>query len=335
MSRLTDHLENDSGKKMFQLQIRDVVKDCQPFLKDILKPKHWMFMYSGRQMGRDMVERPVRKDRKPTDTNRQIHDDLDAEFTKQFGYPARSNSIFCTGDEGDAGEYGTKYMIFPQGNYKTLYSEDIGDLYVYLSRLAGSHSVQRDNGLMTRMENDCRDDMGRIDGHFEEYYDEVHADGGDRGSYRYEHDGVIVPVPKGTAEKDIKKYVQSKMDDPDDYWSLGLVWYPDQTYEEFYYTDYQRVLKEREVEVKKCAKERYDDAITDIVNSYTSGDVVAAIDSHSEIMLTCKKYWAINAEKDYLYQKTYSYFNTFGAKGHKTQQEYDDWWNNTLSKIIR
>ena len=99
MSRLVESIDKGLLKTQMLPHANNLRKDCTPFLKDMIKG-NWGFLYSGRD-GRkgDVFKGKVRKNRKPTDTHRDIHRDLDILFQKKFGYPARSNSIFCTGLE--------------------------------------------------------------------------------------------------------------------------------------------------------------------------------------------------------------------------------------------
>jgi len=121
------------------LFMTNILRDCQPFLRDLdlHNPK---FLYSGRKRDTDWFEQSVRSDRKPKDLSPDIHTDFDNEFNKQFGWRPRSNGLFCTGDESSAYEYGNTFMIFPKGQYKILWSQEVSDLYIYIQRQAKSFS---------------------------------------------------------------------------------------------------------------------------------------------------------------------------------------------------
>ena len=121
------------------LFMTNILRDCQPFLRD-LDLKNPRFLYSGRKRDTDWFEQSVRSDRKPKDLSPDIHTDFDNEFNKQFGWRPRSNGLFCTGDESSAYEYGNTFMIFPKGQYKILWSQEVSDLYIYIQRQAKSFS---------------------------------------------------------------------------------------------------------------------------------------------------------------------------------------------------
>ena len=61
----------------------------------------------------------------------------------------------------------------------------------------------------------------------------------------------------------------------------------------------------------------------------------AAIYSENEIMITCKEYWAISGEGSFYYRYTllWDYFKTFKHDGHKTDEQFDTWWDKAKGKI--
>ena len=135
MSRLDKFTESERQFIQFSNDIKLIINKCQPFMKELVtKVRPIEFLLSGRKGKGDFFEGRVRFDRKAKDTNPKIHNDLNDEFQRQFGYPARSNSIFCTGSDMTAESYGVPYMIFPIGKYKYLWNPDIEDLYIYINR---------------------------------------------------------------------------------------------------------------------------------------------------------------------------------------------------------
>jgi len=68
-----------------------------------------------------------RTNRKPLDTDIKIHNLLDKEFKKQFGWKVRSQGVFCTGGWPNR-RYGNVYYIFPVGKFEFVWSPDIRDL---------------------------------------------------------------------------------------------------------------------------------------------------------------------------------------------------------------
>jgi len=122
-------------KFLNETNVDDVVElikqKCQPFLKE------WdgnNFLYRGMKHSFTYDIKQVRVDRKPKDIPLILHEMLDKEFKKQFGWNARSNSVFCTGNKTSTEEYGNAYVIFPCDNYKYISSEKVEDLYLHLLR---------------------------------------------------------------------------------------------------------------------------------------------------------------------------------------------------------
>lgn len=70
----------------------------------------------------------VRSDRKPRDSSLETHNAIDDWFLKKFGFKARSETVFVTGDYKTAKKYGKVYAVFPIGEFKFVWSPDIKDL---------------------------------------------------------------------------------------------------------------------------------------------------------------------------------------------------------------
>jgi len=145
---------NENKHTLNIFSVSDVISvlydKCQPFIKDITSPKYGAggLLYSGRRGTENIFISDVRKNRKPTDTKINVHNDLDTLFKKKFGWKARSNSIFCTGSAEDAADYGnTVYMIFPIGKYRYLWSDKIDDLFFYVD----THLITSDPNRIDRL----------------------------------------------------------------------------------------------------------------------------------------------------------------------------------------
>lgn len=136
MSRLFESVANAKKKKDFLTLLHGILKDCQPFIKEMMKDGEQNFLYSGRGIKMDLwFEGKIRSDRVPKDTNPELHSDLNDFFQKKFGYPVRSSSMFTTVNKHMAQNYGNgnAYIIFPKGNYKYVWSPEIRDLYVHIN----------------------------------------------------------------------------------------------------------------------------------------------------------------------------------------------------------
>lgn len=115
-------------------ELPQAISKCQPFIKDISKYSQLNFLWSGRKGKPHVFYGRVRTNRKPKDTPKEIHDVLDQAFEDNFGVKARSQSIFCSIQPQKAKEYGTPYIILPIGKYKTIWSSQVDDLYIYLEQ---------------------------------------------------------------------------------------------------------------------------------------------------------------------------------------------------------
>lgn len=113
-------------------------RDCGPFLK---QSKKQGLLYRGIKgsfsnkgttaEGIKYAIKEVRTDRKPLHTTESHHEIIDAWFKKKFGFNARSESMFCFGDVGsdNIAQYGKKYIVFPIGDFKYVWSSEVRDLW--------------------------------------------------------------------------------------------------------------------------------------------------------------------------------------------------------------
>lgn len=329
MARLEKKLRSQVELDAFLMYQPIIWKDCQPFLKEMVRDKHYEPMYSGRKSSEEFFTRAVRKNRKPTDTHLLVSKDLDEKFQGMFGYPARSNSIFCTGDLSDSEEYGSAYMIFPIGKYKYLWSDDIGDLYLHLTRFAddGVHKRKKGNPLLQHFVDKEAPGIDIYD-LFGMYFEEVSEEGGEYGQYVYEDENEEILVPKNRT-KEAEKYVKANMMDPDDYYLFNLVWYPID-YDEFYRDNFDRWKKETIAEWTEKATVKYEEFLDELVSSYDKTNLSDAINSGNEIMLNCNKYHAWDARQYGYYFEMY--LREFGIKGHKGYDEVLEWWTGKMRK---
>jgi hypothetical protein len=76
----------------------------------------------------DMGIREVRKDRKPKDSSNS-EDIVVNGYLKDNKLPLRSKALFGSTDEGVAMSYGEEYLIFPKGNFKSVYFDKVDDVY--------------------------------------------------------------------------------------------------------------------------------------------------------------------------------------------------------------
>ncbi len=130
--RLEKHLNESPVNASFEEILTILWDKCQQILKHYTKNRQWQtddLLWSGRKNNQDYFIKDVRKDRKPVDIEDEVHTEFDNAFNRKFGWKARSNALFVTGDWTQSINYGTAFMIFPMGHYRFVYSPSIYDAY--------------------------------------------------------------------------------------------------------------------------------------------------------------------------------------------------------------
>lgn len=101
-------------------------ENCQQFIKSVGD----RVLYRGANYPVvAQIVTPPEKRLKPRDMPVKWHEYLDEEFFKKFGWHARTEGIFCTGNWSQARSYGPVYKIIPVDGYKFLWSMRVYDLY--------------------------------------------------------------------------------------------------------------------------------------------------------------------------------------------------------------
>ena len=80
--------------------------------------------------------------RKPTDTNKFAHSELDKLFFEKFGKKYRSTAVFATTSLVRARVYGHVYYVFPTDGYTLCGSKEVSDLYSFVQYLTSSEIAQ-------------------------------------------------------------------------------------------------------------------------------------------------------------------------------------------------
>ena len=139
-------LKKDDEEEFNSIFIENLKKECAPYLK-MVKGKE---LYRGIE-GEDSayIKKKVRTNRKPKDTPIEIHEYLDKELHRRFGWYPRSNGMFATSNFGEADIFGEVFVVFPVGPVKYLWNTKTEDIYKWLSDLFRnmvdpSWSIKRD-----------------------------------------------------------------------------------------------------------------------------------------------------------------------------------------------
>lgn len=143
---------NEEKTEDLQAFVNMIKSDCKPFLREMKKANRFLFRgydaedsYGSDKTNIIYYKKKPRKDRKPKDMYPNTHKKLDDLFNEKFGWRARSNGVFCTGDRGTAAAYGSSHIVFPIGQFRFVWSPKIGDLYTeirkHISSRPGKSSV--------------------------------------------------------------------------------------------------------------------------------------------------------------------------------------------------
>lgn len=140
-----------------------VKTDCIPYLKEInYEIKEYQLLRGVIGQPKNYIAKTVRlENRKPKDTSQELHDKINEYFEEKFGSPFR-NAIHVTGDFSQAFEYahggyksGEVYVIFPVGEFKYLWSQEVADMLdvIFEHGLQGSSAFWDDGEFEIFAEN--------------------------------------------------------------------------------------------------------------------------------------------------------------------------------------
>jgi len=294
---------SESTSPTFMSIMKKIHKDCKPFLKEWAKPQKGKasvhLLFSGRYSDNTFQKKKVRKDRIPSDTHIMIHKDMNDLYSKRFGYPARSTSLFCSGSLQTASIYGDPYVIFPLKKYKYLWSKEIDDLYMILAK---SNMVDR-NPINQRNTNDRINPIIRvlsnklcngrtITKNFKGKYNQIYgSDAAKKGYWDAKtDDGTHIKIPRNQNQKPWvwlgdNNIVVSHYND--------MIWIPDISWDDYYskyFNDY------RDEKVNTCdtkAKAQYLDYLDSLISTYQTTELLKALGMEKEIMVSFNDYYMV------------------------------------------
>ncbi len=146
--------------KIDRIELIDLLKDkCLPFLNATNYSGNFLlravknypqnintYEVTFQNTASTVYELSVRKDRKPLSFTKPVHKKLDDWFFDNFGVKHRSQSLFCFGNDASPTQLRTfgahTIAIFPMGDFKFAWSENVGDLYDLLS-VSGDVSIDK------------------------------------------------------------------------------------------------------------------------------------------------------------------------------------------------
>ena len=109
--------------------------DCMPFIKEMKSNNLHNWFYRATEHHYKIISKPIkpRKDRRPRNTPKELHEYMNKLFKKKFGWNVRSEGIFAGSDRNQLEyTYGDPYLFFPIGNYKYVYHPQMRDIFMHL-----------------------------------------------------------------------------------------------------------------------------------------------------------------------------------------------------------
>jgi hypothetical protein len=146
MTRLSQYIVHDK-KQWF----KTIIKDCKPMLKLLKKsPKDYLYRGSDRNIS-GTIKLKNKGNRSPKYISFELHEYLNSELHKMFGWHPRSDGVF-TAAWGIAGDYGkNRYIVLPVGNFTYIVHPSIQQLWNHYD-----HKSYRPIGEMSPYEKEER-----------------------------------------------------------------------------------------------------------------------------------------------------------------------------------
>lgn len=101
-------------------------ENCQEFLS--YQKQAGKFLYRGMHSSADIFRAHSPVNRCPRDNSTKIQKIIDTELQKRGFKALRSNSIFCTTQITDTGQYGKAFLIFPYDGFSFTWSQALTDI---------------------------------------------------------------------------------------------------------------------------------------------------------------------------------------------------------------
>lgn len=145
--KLLKYLNENVLNKLSDKEIIDLLKkDCQKFYKERGGDGTRIFRATNEKIEKIEKFKQKKTLRKPLDTPPEIHNFLDNELGKKFGWFVRSTAIFTQGNHANGLDwYGQEYYFFPIGEFKFVWNTKIDDFFIFLE----NWEIARKSGVGT------------------------------------------------------------------------------------------------------------------------------------------------------------------------------------------
>ena len=168
-----ESVSGESDREDFNVIKKILEKDCSQFLEDI-KDSHLVFRgitSEGDPVVNKMYMKEPRKNRKPLSTDNDVQEFFDNVFEKIHGTRLRSKGVFTTKNIWQADGYGTTHIIFPIGDYKCFWFENVQDFYHEIKEWdSGAYYITRDDNIILQTYGEPPEELSEIE--VQEWYSE-------------------------------------------------------------------------------------------------------------------------------------------------------------------
>jgi hypothetical protein len=265
---IADYLEKDPRNQPSALDKQKTQKadelivvlkrDCNKFINELKKCSSYVFRSVHQDIGDLKLIQSRLDDRTPKDTPKEVHNYVNSEFEKKFGWPVR-NGVFTSGRRSFA--YGTPYLFFPRGQYRYTWSPVIDDFY---QKCYSETGIFIPKFLKKKYENEIKDygfsnSTWYINGKEVDEYD-----------IPYDIKQRLYELFFNSGDLDISEIATIK--------ERGTVYgMRRDTYDEWVKRRYPNI-----------------ETMNEIIKKYKRTDLPAAVRTHNEIIFNCKDYWLVN-----------------------------------------
>jgi len=246
--------------KRVEDELNDILsRDCKKFIDEIRGTKSLLYRGTMKFVNDYAIFNSRIDDRRPRDLNVDLHNDLNNEFVKKFGWKVR-NGVFAVSLKSIAGGYGLPYIFLPVGNYKYVWSPSVYDILFFNIK----HNIVR-----------------------REYLENKYKEATYLLVYSIENNG---PFSLDDMLKMIEGKVSTK---PGKY--IGIIKTPILN---FNIGDKVSYNVKRSIDFDKWRMKYYDKTMTvdEVVDTFIDKSLKEAISSNNEISFNCNKYYLVDSK---------------------------------------
>ena len=133
-----------SGMKLNVIEsLIQISQQCQPFIRTVGWDNCFkLFRGVAQGGGNEFIEKRVRLDaRSPKSMDPELYRKINDYFSEVYGQPFRM-AMLTTGDQFHTRLFGTTFFVFPKGDFKFLWHEDVEDFNFALNNYRSSEVVK-------------------------------------------------------------------------------------------------------------------------------------------------------------------------------------------------